>query len=266
MFGPIKWFGGKGGTIRKKMLSLFPKHVAYVEVFGGGAGLLFGKRPSALEVYNDLDSNLVNFFHVLRDKDKFQEFYRFVSYVPYSREEYYECRDTWKQTENEIERVAKWFVVARQSFSGVFGASWCHCVNSGRAPNAWMSCIDRLPEIHRRLLNVQIEHYDFRILILKYDRKETFFYLDPPYVHLTRKCGKYDIEMTDDDHKQLVEILLDIKGKALLSGYMNDIYLPLENDGWQRKDFEITCPVNTQISVLVFNAVPTEIEFSSFPP
>jgi len=59
----------------KKLLPLIPKHHTYVEVFGGAANLLLAKDPSPVEVYNDIDSGLVNFFRVLRDKNKFQKFY-----------------------------------------------------------------------------------------------------------------------------------------------------------------------------------------------
>jgi len=57
-----------------KLLPLIPKHHTYVEVFGGAANLLLAKEPSAVEVYNDIDSGLVNFFRVIRDKDKFKRF------------------------------------------------------------------------------------------------------------------------------------------------------------------------------------------------
>jgi len=58
---PIVWFGGKGHMVNK-LLPLIPKHKIYVEPFGGGANLLIAKEPSPVEVYNDLDSGLVNFF------------------------------------------------------------------------------------------------------------------------------------------------------------------------------------------------------------
>ena len=90
-------------------------------------------------------------------------------------------------------------------------------------------------------MRVQIEHDDFRKIIERYDTPETFFYLDPPYVHSTRKQGEYRYEMTDEDHCQLVDMLLSIKGKAMLSGYQNEIYKKLEKYGWKRLDFETVC-------------------------
>ena len=242
---PIKWFGGKGNMVAK-LLKLMPPHKIYVEVFGGGASLLFAKNPSHVEVYNDIDSDLVNFFRVLRDEEKFQKFYEKVCLTPYSREEYYYCRDTWEQCEDEIEKAYRWFVVSRMSFSGSFGSGWSFVVDSsfrGMAGtcSSWLSVIEELPLIHERLMKVQIEHRDFRELIPLYDTEDTLFYMDPPYVRAVRSGGGYNYECSDKDHEDLVEILLNIKGKAMLSGYIHDIYVKLENAGWSRYDFNTAC-------------------------
>lgn len=238
---PIRWFGGKG-LMLGKLLPLIPPHDIYVEVFGGGASLLLAKEPSKLEVYNDLDSGLVNLFRVLRDPEKFERFHRLVSLTPFSREEFYIYRKNWNEPEDDVERAHRFFVVARMSFSGIFGNSWHYSLTSrAKATSAYLSAIDMLPEIHRRIMPVQIEHDDFRKIIERYDTPETFFYLDPPYIHATRRGGKYRHEMTEDDHRDLVDLLLRIKGKAMLSGYRHPIYEPLEQAGWQRLDFRVAC-------------------------
>lgn len=80
-----------GGKVRISswVTSFFPRHRIYVEPFGGAAGVFLNKTPSPLEVYNDLNSDLVNFFRVLRDKEKAAELIRRLKLTPYSREEYY---------------------------------------------------------------------------------------------------------------------------------------------------------------------------------
>lgn len=235
MRSPVIWFGGKGMLV-KKLIPYIPKHRTYVEPFGGGASLLFAKEPSEVEVYNDIHSGVVNLFRVIRDN--FDEFYRKVSMTPYSREEFYYCRDNWINCENDIDKAYMFFVKMRQSFSGT-GRSWCFRVTSKYLN--WLSTIDMLPEIHQRLMHVYIEHKDFRDIIKTYDTPETFFYLDPPYIKSTRKNGKYDYETSDKDHHDLVDMLLNIKGKAMLSGYRNPIYNTLEEAGWQRIDIETVC-------------------------
>jgi len=242
---PIVWFGGKGHMVNK-LLPLIPKHKIYVEPFGGGANLLIAKEPSPVEVYNDLDSGLVNFFRVLRDKEKFRQFYEQVCLIPHSREEFYYCRDTWEKEEDDVMRAVKWFVTARQSFGGIFGQSWGFSVTETvrgmpSTTSKWISAIELLPQVCDRLFRVQIEHKDFREIITAYDTEETFFYLDPPYVPYTRSSGKYNHEMSIKDHEELVEMLLKIKGKAMLSGYDNEIYNKLERNGWYKLCFDVVC-------------------------
>ncbi len=242
---PIWWFGGKGNMVAK-LLKLIPPHRIYVEPFGGGASLLFAKEPSPVEVYNDLDSGLVNFFRVLRDPEKFERFYRLAALTPYSREEYYFCRETWRDVQDDVERAYRWFVVARMSFSGSFGESWSFTVSFSRrgmsgATSKWLSALEQLPQVHERLMRVQIEHDDFRKIFPRYDTEETFFYVDPPYVLQTRRNSWYTHEMSLQDHEELVEILLNLKGKAMLSGYAHEVYRPLEEAGWRRIDYQTAC-------------------------
>ena len=239
---PIIWVGGKGNMVAK-LLKLIPPHKIYVEPFGGGASLLFAKEPSPVEVYNDIDSNIVNFFRVLRDPEKFEKFYRKVCLTPFSREEYYYCRDTWDKCEDEIERAYRWYIVARWSFSGIFGRSWSFAItksskNMASTCSRWLSIIDMLPQIHERLMRVQIEHNDFRKIFETYDTPDTLFYCDPPYVLEAKKDVLYQYELTLKDHKDLVDILLNIKGKAILSCYYHPVYDRLIEAGWKRIDFE----------------------------
>lgn len=98
---PLKWYGGKTRMVNK-LLPLIPKHKAYVEVFAGSAAVFFAKGVSPLEVINDLDSGLVNFYRVLRDPEKLPRFSHLVQLTPYSREEFVFCRETWKTCRNDV--------------------------------------------------------------------------------------------------------------------------------------------------------------------
>jgi len=239
---PIRWFGGKGNMVAK-LLRFVPEHHIYCEVFGGGASLLFRKTPAPVEVYNDLDEGLVNLFRVIRDREQFEEFHRLVSLTPYSRAEYYHCRETWRDETDPVKRAHKWFVVARQGFGGKVWQGWGFTVTAthrgmSSAVSKYVTTNDNLPRIHDRLMRVQIECQDFRKVIPTYDTGQTFFYLDPPYVASTRKSGGYTHEMTDEDHADLVDLIREAKGMVLLSGYASELY---ESLGWKRVDFETAC-------------------------
>ena len=239
---PIKYMGGKG-QLASKLIRLFPEHNHYVEVFGGGGGLLMAKKPSRHETYNDIDSTLYDFFKVLSDPEKFEQFYRIVMALPYSRKLHKECQK-WQLETDFIKRIAKWFVTQRQMF-GVNATGWGYSVIVSEGWK-WLSIIKDLPLIHKRLLPVQIENLDWSKILKYYDAESTFFYLDPPYVPTTRKAGKYTHEMTIEDHEELVDNLLSVRGKVMLSGYPNDIYTRLEKEGWHRVDFNWFCHASNQ--------------------
>ena len=240
---PIPWFGGKQ-LMSSKLLPLFPPHQTYVEVFGGAGALLFAKESSPVEVYNDLDSDLVNFMRVLRDKDgMFPDFYNRACLSPYSREEWIYCRDHLNDDPDPVERARRFFVLARFSFAGLVGSSFGICVGGSKGgmvqkASAYKGVLGILPRLSERLMSVLIENKDFRNLIQVYDTKDTLFYLDPPYLPETRRSGCYKCKMTTDDHRELVEMLRNIKGKVMLSGYPSELYDSL---GWNKQEWEVCC-------------------------
>jgi DNA adenine methylase len=245
-FKPIPWYGGKY-ELAQKLIPFIPKHHSYIEVFAGGAGVFWAKDRSDMEVLNDLDSGLVNFYRVIRDPVKFKQFRFLVELRPYSRAEYDHCKTTWRDCHDDADRAARWFVVARQSFNAVFGGGWKRDTKRSRRGmcadvSSYLSVVERLPEIHERMMGVQVENRDFRKVLNEYDAPDAFFYLDPPYIRGTRRAPNvYQHEMTDEDHEDMVELLLGLKGKAILSGYAHPIYGPLECAGWKRVDYQVNC-------------------------
>lgn len=239
---PIQWFGGKQ-SLAPKLLPYIPEHHTYIECFGGGGSLLFAKEPSPVEVYNDLDGDLVNFFRVLRDPALFPDFYNRAWLSPYSREEYNFCKQHLNDDADTVERARRFFVLARFSFSGLLGSSFGIVVTASsrgmaQPASSYKSVLCMLPLISERLSRVEIESKDFRKFLTGYDTENTFAYLDPPYVPETRKSGKYRCDMSLQDHNDLIDILRNIKGKVMLSGYPNELYDSL---GWNRVEWDVVC-------------------------
>ena len=238
---PIWWFGGKG-QMQAKLLPLLPQHREYVEPFFGGGSVFFAKSPALVETINDLDSAVMSFFRVLRDQP--EEFLRLAQLTPYSRELYSECRATWQEEPDEVRRAWRWWVVARMNFSGTH--AWSSVVTytcRGMASTAskLLSSVDALPEVISRLQRAQIENAPALRVLERYCTPTSLAYLDPPYVSSTRRGGGYSCEMTDTDHAELVEALLRLPGRFVLSGYAHTLYAPLEAAGWQRIDFQVAC-------------------------
>jgi DNA adenine methylase len=227
----------------------FREHQTYVEPFGGGASVLLAKDPSPVEVYNDKLSAVVHFFSVLRDRESAEEIARLARFTPYSRELFLRYRESWKEEQDPVERAFQWFYVQRSSFGGE-GGGWSYAVaqsTRGRPHHVsgYQTTTSGLVAVSERLRRVQIEHLDFRDVITKYDRPRTLFYCDPPYVPSTRRRGGYKHELTLQDHEDLVDLLLSIKGSAVLSGYEHEVYAPLLSAGWEIVRRNRCCLVQT---------------------
>ena len=237
---PINWYGGKF-YMANDIIELFPEHNMYVEGFGGAGHVLFKKKPSPIEVYNDLHSGLYNLFKLLRDDSLRDELIKKITLTPYSREEFMNCKKTWQNESDIIEKVRKFYTAIMQSVGGTGSGGWCYTKTKSRrgmsmAVSRWLGNVDdNMVDLIERIREVQIENLDIIDLIIKYDREDTLFYLDPPYIQDTRSAKKvYDHEMSIDKHKELVDTLLNIKGKVVLSGYDHEVYKPLENNGWKK--------------------------------
>ena len=242
------WYGGKFSHLDFILPHIPADAGHFCDVFGGSAAILVNRPPAPVETYNDLDSELVNFFRMLRDDG--ERLIRAIGLTPFSREELVRsCRI--EEGVSPLERARRFYVRARQTRTGLAQTSsegrWAHCVLTSRAGMAgavsrWLGSVDGLPEIVQRLLRVQIENAPALDVIRRYDTEATVFYLDPPYVHSSRgDRSAYGHEMTDRDHEQLAGVLRSIRGRAVLSGYRTPIYDDLYAD-WRRVDAaEKTC-------------------------
>lgn len=228
-----KIHGGKH-YMSKMIINLIPEHTTYVEPFGGMASVLINKTPSKVEVFNDLDERIYNLFSVLRMNPN--EFTKIISLVTYSESEFNRALESGNLHDG-LYGAINFYIVCRQSIGGrqnAFSASNRSRGGMAGDVNAWLTSIDEnLPLIVNRLSRVQIHHRDALEIIRKYDNPETLFYLDPPYMHSTRSPNARDIygcEMTNEDHIKLLEMILSIKGKFILSGYPSDTYNFWAND------------------------------------
>ena len=235
MKSPVPYFGGKA-RLARRIVEMMPEHKIYVEPFGGAMSVLLAKEPSNVEVYNDLDGEVVNFFRMLQNPKTLTEFLNRAWASPYSREEYYKCRELIKTTDDPVEKARCFFVLARYGFAGhreSFGISLTR-----KQTRSYHNALCNLVHIQERLSTVCIECVDFRKILNNYDTPDTLFYLDPPYVPETRKSGVYKNELTNNDHVELVDLLNNMQGKFLLSGYNNDLY---NSNGWYKKEYKANC-------------------------
>ena len=207
--------GGKWALL-EQLIPLIPPHRCYVEVFGGGAYLLLNKPRSTIEVYNDVDGELVNLFMVVRDHPA--EFIRHVASLPYSRELYERWQRQVKKgsfRSSKVERAARFYFLLRSSFFGHVEKGWRFAVKTAEAGRVY-TCIGEVEAIAKRLQRVYIDRLDFRRCLKNWDREDTFFFLDPPYWNSTSYRSGLP-PFTTKDHQDLAARARALHGKWLLT-------------------------------------------------
>lgn len=205
---------GSKGLLAPEIVERIPDHVCYVEPFAGAARVFFRKEPSKVEVLNDLDGELVNFWRVVQNHHK--EFIESFRFAIASRKMF-----EWEQARNprtltDIQRAARFFYVQQLSYGGRT-ANRTMGYTSFRPPYFNVLTLEeRITEIHNRMRRALIENLDACQCIRQYDHEHTFFYLDPPYLGVTG----YEIGFTPDDYVRLRDTLQRIKGRFIPS--LND--------------------------------------------
>ncbi|MFT3991854.1 MAG: DNA adenine methylase [Luteolibacter sp.] len=193
----------------KYLLPLVPPHTCYVEVFGGGGALLFAKKPSSVEVYNDLNGELVNLMR--QAKWHGEELRREINLVPNSRELFRAYLANPGMT--EIQRAARFLLINRWSFGGQMNSYGVAKTSGGGGGNIRLSRVMRNVEaVTMRLDGVNIENLDWSQLVPRYDAPGTFFFFDPPYVRCSDTTYR---AWTPEQMQRFRETLDSLKGNWL---------------------------------------------------
>lgn len=203
----ISWIGGKR-LLRKKIIEQFPEsYDRYIEVFGGAGWVLFAEeRRGKMEVYNDINGNLVNLFRCVKYHPEALQKELEWSFI--SREQLLSCisqNDCCGMT--DIQRAARFFYTIKISFG-------TNLRSFGVRPRDMQATIEYLQQVSKRLNRVVIDNTDYERLLKTYDRELALFYLDPPYYEAEKY---YPDRFQPEDHLRLRDALSQIKGKFVLS-------------------------------------------------
>jgi len=233
---PLRYHGGKW-RIAPWIISHFPPHRVYVEPFGGGASVLLRKRRSPVEVYNDLEGEVVHLFRTLRDRQLGGALVDQLRLTPFSRSEF---DAAFALTDDPVERARRFVVRSHQGFgsnsvlltdarqTGFRGTR----TTSNTAPAAnWRDLPDCLLPVIERLQGVVIENRPAEAVCRAQGAPDTLLYVDPPYMPDTRSRGnlycakhRYKHELTPADHAALLELLVASDAMVVLSGYPHPLY------------------------------------------
>ncbi len=230
----------------KKILSYFPptsEYDAFIDACSGGGSVILNSPYVPIRIYNDLEKNVYSLHAVLQHRHEFVRFKERAELSLYDEE-------TWKHYKEELkrfdihytDRAFYYWYVNRTSVNGIggFSSTGIHIRKGLHYTLRKMhASIERLDEIHEILQTIIVTNRDIFDLIPKWDNDRVFIYIDVPYVLSTRNGKAYIIEWSDEDHKKLINMLLEIKNaKILLSGYDNQIYKELENNKWRKESFQ----------------------------
>lgn len=218
----LKYPGGKW-NIAEWILAHMPAHRMYVEPFFGSGAILFNKPTAKIEILNDLDSRVVNLFRVIRENP--DELAAAVDMTPWSRKEYYAACEV---SPDPVEDARRFLVRCWQAFGTkiVHRTGWRSDALDTSQPRTktWGRLPERIFAAAMRLKPCYIERRPAVDVIRKYSQTEALIYADPPYLLSTRSCSYYAVEMTDDEHAELLAALIGHPGPVLLSGHESEMY------------------------------------------
>ena len=259
---PISYYGGKLSLL-SKIIPLIPEHSLYCEPFIGGAAVFFAKPKAKVEVINDINGEIVNFYKVLQND--FLALQKEVQATLHSRELYRHAKIVYENPDmfDRIKRAWAVWVLANMSFNNALNNSFTRS-SDGKFSRKIAANRERFSdELAERIGGVQIECRDAIKVIKANDTHSSFFYVDPPYVGACQ--GHYDGYSQEDFNALIVE-LTTLKGKFLLSSYRNKaLSQAVTLHGWYQIEIKVnTNPTGsnksrTKIEVLTAN-YPIDIE------
>jgi len=217
---PLTYYGGKQ-KLAETIISMIPKHRIYCEPFFGGGAVFFAKTPAELEVINDTNGELINFYKVL--KTDYKKLEREIKSTLHSRESHRSAEVilNYPKLFNEVQRAWAIWTLANQSFASMLGGTWRCDLQKNSTPKRLTNKKENFTEDYaKRLEQTQIENRDAIKIIKLWDNKDSFFYCDPPYYN--SDMGHYK-GYTEQDFETLLQTLSEIKGKFLLSSYPSEL-------------------------------------------
>ena len=259
----IKYPGSKW-SIANWIISHFPSHHSYLEPFFGSGAVLFTKKRSPIETVNDLDKDVVNLFRQIReDTERLADA---IYWTPYARSEYERAWAAQYTETDPFQRAVDFYI--RMMMGHGFRTTgekvgWKNDVQGREAAYAagyWCKTPEMIFEAAERLRKVQIENLPAVDLIRRFNFPNVLIYADPPYVLSTRHGKQYRHEMTDEQHKELLDTLSNHRGPVLLSGYDSDLYRDILHD-WHREEIPSRAQTSgARVEVLWMNFEPMSQE------
>ncbi|MDZ4287790.1 MAG: DNA adenine methylase [Prosthecobacter sp.] len=170
----VRWNGGKTRLL-KHLLPALPPHRTYVEAFGGGLALFLAKKPSPVEIINDLNTDLITLYRCAQFH--LEPLLAEIQFTLTSRQNLADLRTQPGLT--DLQRAARYLILNRTSFGG---AGTHYAVSKKTAQPSRAATLATLRALNARLDKTSIENLPFERLFKLYDSPQTLWFLDPPYL------------------------------------------------------------------------------------
>ncbi len=210
----LRYPGGKFYGLKSIMPYLKINHKEYRETMIGGGSVFLAKEYVNINWINDIDSDLINFYKVIKNDADKKQLYTLLENETASKDRHQEVRDL--KSKNKIEKAFKFFYLNRTSFSGIMvNPRWGYMLGSSVTPDRWTKIIE---PVSQKLKNTKITNLDFKKVIenkSKFSNDDVLLYVDPPYFDASKNI--YNNQFTKKDHSELCRILKKSKFKFVLS-------------------------------------------------
>lgn len=254
---PISYYGGKQ-TMLKHLSPMVPEHRIYTESFAGGAALFFAKPPSQIEVINDINQNLVNFYRVL--KHDFNALKTKIEITLHSRATFDFAGWIYDNPLyfDPVERAWAVWVLSKIGFASKLNGTFGYDRESNSICKKIFNAKELFTdEISKRLQNTQIECSSAFRVISSRDCIDAFHFVDPPYIN--SDCGHYADTFNLADFECLLELLSSLTGKFILTMFPHEVLSEyVKTHGWKVKEVERTISASKvnrrkQVELIVCN-------------
>ena len=176
------FYGGGKLSLLQKIIPLIPEHALYCEPFIGGAAVFFAKQKSKVEVINDINGEIVNFYQVLQND--FSALQKEIQATLHSRKLHQHAQIIYQNPDmfDRIKRAWAVWVLANMSFNNALNNGFSRSSDGKSSRKIAVNRTQFTDELKQRMTGVQIECRDVIKVIAANDSPDSFFYADPPYV------------------------------------------------------------------------------------
>ena len=214
---PLKWLGNKS-IMARTIVNMFPRHVVYIEPFLGSGSIFFAKSPSLVEIINDVNDLLVNFYTVIASDDGVDQFLKKFDTTLHSRTIYDDYKKSnWSEID-PAEKAFRFYYIIRNAWNGLyrvnadgeFNAPFSGAMEHRGLARRFFNSSVLIKKAHNRLKNATIECLDYKDVFKKYDGPGVLYFLDPPYQTTYQYSRSFD-------HAEFKDELKHVKGKWILT-------------------------------------------------